>query len=118
MSFEGLAGAICGFLILGEVLTLIEIGGCVLVSVSFIISAEEWGAMEAKRWVGRLFERCGFHQSLYSGDQAMLNEGKGKRNGNEVGMELSHLPLSPPNIDSNTGASADAEQEQAPLLSV
>jgi drug/metabolite transporter (DMT)-like permease len=42
MSFESLAGALAGFLFLNEMLTLLELFGCVLMSVSFFISAEEW----------------------------------------------------------------------------
>lgn len=42
LSFESLSGALCGYLFLNETLTWLEILGCALMSISFLISVEEW----------------------------------------------------------------------------
>ena len=42
LSLESLSGAICGYIFLHETLTTVEMLGCILMVISFLISVEEW----------------------------------------------------------------------------
>lgn len=68
MSFESLAGALSGFLFLNELLTAVELVGCVLISLSFFISAVEWTVDDVRL----LLTRWGLHargSGLVSGNK-------------------------------------------------
>lgn len=49
LSMEALSGAFFGYLFLKESLSVLEVCGCIIVSFSFIISAEEWDMIDVQR---------------------------------------------------------------------